>query len=70
MDKEGEKGGNDDGETFGGEANLEEYRKAKDGLKNHRQRRCCEVNRSSSEKSEGLVSSSKMNVHAWYTQSF
>ena len=50
MDKEGEKGGNDDGETFGGEADLEKNHKAKDGLKNHRQRRSCEVNRSSSEK--------------------
>ena len=70
MDKEGEKGGNDDGKTFGGEADLEEHHKAKDGLKNHRQRRCCEVNRSSSEKSECLVSNFETHVHACFTQSF
>ena len=50
MDEKGEKGSDDDGEPCGGETNLEENHKAKDGLKNHRQRRSCEVNRSSSEK--------------------
>ena len=50
LDEKGEKGSDNDGEPCGSQADLEKNHKAKDGLKNHRERRSCEVNRSSSEK--------------------